>query len=328
MADPAPPRPGHPVSLPRPFGVAARDGLELVCETWEPSGERRARVLLVHGFGEHKGRHRTLARELAAASCTVHLFDLRGHGESDGRRGHVDRFADYRNDLLRVADEVVPAPEPGRPAPPLVLLGHSLGGLIALDAALHHPERFAGRRGATGSHPAGGGARASEPAFAAVVLCSPFLAPAFRLPPWARVLARASLRFFPQADFDPRLDPEGLSRDPEVVRAYREDPMVVRRITAACALEILAAQDEVFARAGELHAPTLLLVGSADPVAAPGRARELFEQLGSPSKRLEVYESFLHELFHEPGRGRVLADLLGWLDGLTAAGPSPPPAAP
>lgn len=321
MPTTAPPPPGPP-SPPRPFGVAALDGLELVCETWRPDGEPRARVLLVHGFGEHKGRHRELARELATAGFAVHLFDLRGHGESDGRRGHVDRFAEYRSDVARVAGEVAPGPEP-----PLVLLGHSLGGLIALDAALCHPERLTG---ATGSHPTAAGAetRASEAAIAGLVLASPFLAPAFRMPSWTRVLARASLRFFPDADFDPRIDPEGLSRDPEVVRAYREDPRVVRRISAACALEVLAAQESVWARAGALRTPTLLLVGGADPVAAPERTRELFDRLECPSKRLEVYDGFLHELFHEPGRERVLSDLLAWLDRLTAAAPPRSPAAP
>jgi alpha-beta hydrolase superfamily lysophospholipase len=294
---------------PRPFRVATGDGLELAGESHLPAAAAplRAHLLLVHGFAEHRKRYRGLAGELAGAGYAVHLFDLRGHGESGGRRGHVERFADYRGDLARVAAAVLPAPDEAGAGPPAVLLGHSLGGLIALDAVLRRPEPFRG-----------------------LALSSPFLASAFRLPPFVRAVAGATARLLPEADFPAALDPEGLSRDPEVVRRYREDPLVLRRLTAAWLGAVLDAQAEVFERAGEYRLPVLLLLGSADPIAEPARGRALFVRLGSPVKRLEVYDDYRHEVFNELGRERVVADLLDWLSraapGPSGAGePIPPP---
>lgn len=268
--------------------MAAGDGVELVGESRLPPSPPRAHVLLVHGFAEHCGRYDTLAGELAGAGFAVHRFDLRGHGESGGRRGHVERFADYRGDLERVAEAVLPGGPGG--GPPAVLLGHSLGGLIALDAVLARPGRFR-----------------------ALALSSPFLAPAFRLPPFVRTFAGAAARLAPDADFSAGIDPDGLSRDPEVVRRYREDPRVLGRLTASWLRAVLDAQREVLDRAGEVRLPVLMLLGDADPIADPARGRELFERLGSPAKRLEVYDGFRHEVFNELGRERVVADLLGWL---------------
>ena len=275
---------------PRPFRVATDDGLALAGESRLPKASPRAHVLVVHGFAEHRGRYAVLAAELAAAGFAVHLFDLRGHGESGGRRGHVERFAEYREDLDRVVEAVLPTA--GAPGPPAILLGHSLGGLIALDAVLGRPEPFRG-----------------------LALSSPFLAPAFRLPPFARAFAGAAALLAPAADFAAGLDPEGLSRDPEVVRRYREDPLVLRRLTAAWLGAVLDAQAAVLDRAGELRLPVLLLLGSADPIADPARGRALFDGLAAnPAHRLEVYDGYRHEVFNELGRERVVADLLAWLD--------------
>lgn len=268
--------------------MAAGDGVELVGESRLPARPPRAHVLLVHGFAEHRGRYDILVEELTGAGFGVHRFDLRGHGESGGRRGHVERFAEYRRDLDRVAEAVLPAGSGDRP--PVLLLGHSLGGLIALDLVLAGPERFRG-----------------------LALSSPFLGAAFRLPPFVRAFAGAAARLAPDADFAAGLDPEGLSRDPEVVRRYREDPRVLRRLSASWLRAVLDAQTAVLERAGELRLPVLLLLGSADPIADPERGRELFERLGSPAKRLEVYYGFRHEVLNELGRERVVADLLGWL---------------
>ena len=284
MAPPARPR-GTALDRPRPFTVATRDGLDLIVESRRPAtAAARRRVLIVHGYGEHHRRYDTLADELAAAGHEVHRFDLRGHGESEGRRGHVDDFAEYRRDLLRVADHVAPEA-------PLDLVAHSLGGLIALDAVLHDPDRFD-----------------------SLALSDPFLATASPLPFYARPLAKLAARFFPGATFPAGIDPEGLSRDPEVVRAYGADPMIVGRVSGAWLLEVLAAQERVRSRAGEIRLPVLLLLGGADPIASAERAREVFARLGSEDKRQVVYDGFRHEIFQEIGRERAVEELLAWLD--------------
>lgn len=283
MAQPARP-PGTPPGRQRPFTVATRDGLDLIVESRSPeTAAARRRVLIVHGYGEHHRRYDALADELAAAGHEVHRFDLRGHGESEGRRGHVDDFAEYRRDLVRVADHVAPEA-------PLDVVAHSLGGLIALDTALHHPDRFA-----------------------SLALSVPFLATASPLPFYARPLAKLAARFRPEATFSAGIDPEGLSRDPEAVRAYVADPMIVRRVTGGWLLEVLAAQERVRSRAGEIRLPVLLLLGGADPIASAARAREVFARLGSERKRQVVYDGFRHEIFNELDRERVVEELLAWL---------------
>jgi alpha-beta hydrolase superfamily lysophospholipase len=274
---------------PRPFTLATRDGLDLVVESWPPAAPEprpgARRVLVVHGYGEHHGRYGNLAEALTAAGHEVHLFDLRGHGESEGRRGHVDDFAEYRRDVVRVADRVAPQADG-----PLDLMAHSLGGLIALDTAIHHPQRFA-----------------------SLTLSDPFLAPTTPLPVYARRLARFAARFFPDKTFSSRIDPDGLSRDPEVVRAYLADPMRVERVTGNWLLEVLAAQERVAERAGEVRTPTLLLLGGDDPIASVERSKEVYGRLGSDEKRLVVFDGFRHEILNEIGRERVEEEIVAWL---------------
>jgi acylglycerol lipase len=280
---------------PRPFTLATRDGLDLIVESWPPAAPEprpgARRVLVVHGFGEHHRRYERMAGALTAAGHEVHLFDLRGHGESEGRRGHVDDFAEYRRDLVRVADRVAPEPDG-----PLDLVAHSLGGLIALDTAIHHPERFA-----------------------SLALSDPFLAPASPLPFYARRLARLAARFFPEKTFSARIELDGLTRDAGIVAAFRDDPMRVSRITGNWLLEVLAAQERVAERAGEVRTPTLLLLGSEDPVASVARSKEVYGRLGSGEKRLVVYDGFRHEVLNELGRERVEEEIVGWMGGLPAA---------
>jgi alpha-beta hydrolase superfamily lysophospholipase len=267
--------------------LKADDGLSLAVER-HPVADRRARVVIVHGYAEHKGRYRELISELVGAGYECHLFDLRGHGGSEGRRGHVARFAEYREDLrlvVRAAGADLP------PGVPLVLLGHSLGGLISLDFVIHCPETFA-----------------------ALAVSSPFLAPAFAIPPLKKTLGTLAANVVPALAVPSGLEAAWLSHDPETVRAYTEDPLVFPTTTLGWFTAVEAAQEEVFARAAEIWLPTLFLLGGADPIASPPRARALFDRLGSADKRLQVYDGLFHEVFNELERGQVVADLLAWLN--------------
>lgn len=271
--------------------MRAADGTELATEHHPVPGDR-GRVVIVHGYAEHKGRYRQLAGDLAAARYSCHLFDLRGHGDSGGPRGHVSRIEEYRTDLDRFLEEVRALPE--SPSP-LFLLGHSLGGLVALDYVLHRPD-----------------------AFAALAVSSPYLAPAFAIPFLKRTLLPLLAPLLPTLRVPTGLDPAWLSHDPRVVGAYATDPKVFSTVTLGWAVAIGKAQEEVFARAPEITLPVLVQVGDADPIAAPGRTRTLFERLGSPDKRLRIYPGLLHEVFNELERAPVVDDLLAWLGGQTA----------
>lgn len=267
------------------------DGIELATEHHSVPG-CRGRVVIVHGYAEHKGRYRQVVDDLTGAGYACHLLDLRGHGDSGGRRGHVSRFEEYRKDLDSLLQEV----RAHRVDPsPLVLLGHSLGGLIALDFVIHRPQ-----------------------VFDAVAVSSPFLAPAFAIPFLKRTLLPPVAKLIPALSVKSGLDPRGLSHDLQVVDAYRTDPKVFPTVTLGWFSEVQKAQAEVFARAPEIVVPLLLLLGDADPIAAPQRSRAFFERLGSACKRLKIYPGFLHEVFNELERARVVSDLLAWLGEQTA----------
>lgn len=267
------------------------DGIELATEHHAvPDG--RGRVVIVHGYAEHKGRYRQLVEALIAARYACHLLDLRGHGASGGRRGHVDRFEQYRTDLDGFLDEVRALPA----APsPLLLLGHSFGGLLALDYVLHRPH-----------------------VFDALAVSSPYLAPAFAVPFLKRTLLPPVARIAPTLAVRTGLDPAWLSHDPQIVNAYATDPKVFPTVTLGWFTEIRKAQEDVFEKAPALVTPILVQIGDADRIADPSRSRALFERLGSPSKRLLVYPGFFHEVFNELERARVVSDLLEWLGERTA----------
>ncbi len=290
--------------LPGPAAEASRtptrDGLELAGEHHLLPAPR-ARLVIVHGFGEHRGRYRRLAGELLAAGFECHLFDLRGHGDSGGRRGHVGHFADYRDDLARFTARAGRESEAASPAP-WVLLGHSLGGLIAADYVLH----------------------AASP-FSALALSSPFLASPDS-PPLARWIAAVARRLLPGLRLHVPFPPAALSHDPRVVEAYARDPRVFDTFSPAWLGAVTAAQRRVYERAGEIRLPALVLLGSADRVADPERSRAVFRRLGSPDKTLRVYDGLFHEVLNELDRGPVVADLLAWLGRHALPGPGLSPA--
>jgi alpha-beta hydrolase superfamily lysophospholipase len=247
----------------------------------------RGRLVIVHGYAEHRERYRELVAALVAAGYECHLPDLRGHGESEGPRGHVARFADYAADLGLFLEEVRKVSI--CPAPPR-LIGHSLGGLIALDFVRRQPE-----------------------VFASLAVSSPFLAPALVIPFLKRTFLPLAACVLPALAVESGLEADWLSHDPEVVRAYAEDPRVFSTVTLGWFTAVTEAQQQVFDGAPEIRLPLLVLVGDADRIADPDRTRALYERLGSEEKKLVVYPGFFHEVFNEVERARVVDDLLGWL---------------
>lgn len=267
--------------------LRARDGMGLVVER-HLVDDPRARVVIVHGYAEHRGRYRPVVEQLKEAGFECHLFDLRGHGESAGQRGHVSRFTDYLDDLQAVFATV---PQ----GLPRFLLGHSLGGLITLSYAHARPGDLAG-----------------------LVVSSPFLHPAFAVTAGQSLLARVATHIAPRLSIPSGLDASAISRDPEVVDAYKNDPAVFRITTPRWFTEITQAQGRLYDRAAEIALPALFLLGSADAIADHRRGIAVFERLGSKDKTLEVYNGSFHEVFNDYGRDEPIAKLLGWLTSRSA----------
>jgi alpha-beta hydrolase superfamily lysophospholipase len=255
----------------------------------------RTTIAIVHGIGEHSGRYAALASDLARAHHTVVALDLPGHGETTGPRGDVPSW-------LALRDQVVPAmftaPRglPGQPPDlPHVLLGHSLGGVLALDVALAHPR-----------------------ALLAVIASAPALRST--LPPWWKLaLANVARKTAPASGFPNGLDISGLSRDAEVLSARAQDPLVHDRISPRLYFDFMEACQRVLRDARRLQVPALLLQGTADRVVDPRGALEFNAAAPHGLSRLITYHDAYHEIFNDLGREQVIQDLLGWLEVVVVA---------
>ena len=265
---------------------SARDGIRLFWHS-ERVSNPVGHVALVHGYAEHQGRHLEITRALTKAGYTVHLLDCRGHGQSGGKRAHVDRFDEYLSDLEVFLGR---AKEQTQGAP-LFLLSHSHGALIAARYLLDHPDAVRG-----------------------VVLSSPYFRRKLFVPPLKIMAGKLIGRLLPSFAMKNELKPEQLTRDVRIQNATRADPLYQQIATPRWFNESNAAQEIVVRRATEFVTPFLVLIGAADPIADPAGGRDFFEHATSKDKQLKQYDGLLHELFHEPERDVVFRDVVGWLD--------------
>jgi len=260
--------------------------IDLFVQTWLPVGAVRGVVAIVHGIGEHSGRYGYLVQRVVDSGFAVAALDNRGHGRSGGTHGHIDSWSDYREDVHTFLHYV----SAKFPRLPLFLYGHSLGALIVSDYVLFHPEGLDGL--IVSGHP---------------------LRPTGAVKPLLVFLARILSRYKPETAFDLGVDDNALSRDPEVVQAYRDDPLVHRRVTARWGTETLAAVDRVRARASEIRMPLLVLHGEADKINSVEGSRELFDMASSTDKQLIVYPGGYHEPHNDLDRERVASDVIEWI---------------
>lgn len=267
--------------------AATGKSTRLFQQSWLPDGAAKAALILVHGFGEHSGRYEHVARYFTERGFAVYAIDHEGHGKSDGTPGHVERFSVYFDGVTRIVERA--RAEQGDI--PLFLVGHSMGGLIAAAYLMDHQDEFAG-----------------------CVLSGPALASDAAPPSWLRAINRLLSALLPKLGMI-KLDATGVSRDPDVVERYLADPLVFKgKLTARLLDELLGQADAVLAHAGEIRLPILLLHGEADQLTAPSGSIALHETVASDDKTLKIYPGLFHEIFNEPEKEQVLADMYAWLD--------------
>ena len=269
--------------------LTALDGTRLHYATWGEAGaaEDAAVVVLLHGFGEHLLRYEHVAQHLVGGGFVVVAVDVRGHGKSDGQRGHVLRHDEYMVDVdaaFALAQRVHPGGE-------RVLLGHSHGGLLALRYLMQE----------SGHQPA------------ALVLSSPFLGIAVAVPRWKAALGRSLSRFKPDFSLPTDLPASHLSKDQSVVDAYVKDPLVHAAASARWFTEVQEAQADALRRAHQVKLPTLVMQGGDDKIVDIGATRRAAEGLGSADKEYIEYPGLRHEIFNEVERDKVLRDMQRWL---------------
>lgn len=261
-------------------------GATIAYQAWLPAGEVKAVLLIVHGLGEHCGRYMNVVNHFVPLNFAVYGLDHLGHGKSEGAREVVERFEDYTEPLAQYYNQV----KGWQAGKPIFLLGHSLGGLIATYYLLDHQADF---KGAVISAPAIKVGDSVSPITIALGKVLSVVAPR------AGVLA---------------LDAGLISRDPEVVRAYVNDPLVFHGKTPArLAAEMLKAMLRVTAEVAKIELPFLAIQGGADKLVDPGGAQMLYDKAQSRDKKLKVYPGLYHEVFNEPERAQVLGDVENWL---------------
>lgn len=268
--------------------VATADGIALATCRWAAPPARRGRILLVHGLGEHAGRYGHVAEWLSARGWAVQAYDQRGHGRSGGSRGALPHPDALLDDLARVLDAVR-----ADGADPLVLLGHSLGGLVAAQFV----------------------ARAIRPVDA-LVLSSPALDPG--LTGAQRLQLALGHALVPGLAMSNQLDPALLSHDPDVVRAYREDPLVHDRVTARLVRMVVDAGAEVRARATGWTVPTLLLWAGADRIVSPAGSEAFAQRAPKGVVESRRFDALFHEILNEADAAEVYGTLGRWLDARAA----------
>lgn len=261
--------------------------MQLHYQGWRPrESSPRAVVAFVHGFGAHGAMHDRLVETLLGQRYAVYTFDLRGMGRSPGPRGYIRDWSEYREDVgafLRLIAER----EPGQA---LFLAGESLGGLIALEYAEHHPD---GLRG--------------------VIALSPLLTQP-GIHPFLFTLARVLSRVWPCFSLNTGLNFEGTSRDAAAVQRMKDDPLVHSRGTARLGTEIPAAILRTQAGAADLSLPLLLLLGDADTVVPPEGGRAFFQNVRHDDKELREYGGGYHMLSHDLCAEEVVHDLETWIE--------------
>jgi acylglycerol lipase len=260
--------------------------LQIYWQAWLPEGVRQASVVIAHGASEHGGRYDHVVQELVPAGYGVYAIDHRGHGRSGGRRAVIDRLAYAVADLDTLIDLATRADEGRRP----YLLGHSMGGCISIAYALEHQDKLAG-----------------------LALSAPLaIIPAN---PLQRALVRVLSTLAPGMGVA-GIDTATISRDPDEVRAYEQDPLVFHgKLQARTAVELADAAAAFPEAVASLRLALLVMHGGADRLVSPASAKMIYARAGSTEKTLKLYEGFYHELFNEPpaDRQRALADLSTWL---------------
>jgi len=261
--------------------------LSLYYQCWLPAAKPKAILLVVPGLAEHSGRYANLVDFFVPRGYALYSLDLRGHGKSEGLRCHVDSFSDYLTDL-KIFYDIVRAKHSGAK---IFLVGHSMGATVALAYTIDHQHELAG-----------------------LVLSGAGLKPGASITPLQQAMARIISLALPKMGVT-TIEASAISQDKAVVDAYVNDPLVYRgKVRARLGVELLKTIQKLPKRMSALHLPVLIMHGTEDRLCNPEGSYMIHKKVSSKDKTLKLYEGFHHEVFNEPGRNQVMADMASWLE--------------
>ncbi|MTI32666.1 alpha/beta hydrolase [Xanthovirga aplysinae] len=270
------------------FEVITEDKLKLKGTKWTPEKKPKVVICLLHGLGEHQGRYSYVNHKLVQNDYIIYQYDQRGHGISEGKRGHTPTYDHLLNDV----DLILSKAKKENPNLPLLLYGHSFGGNIVINYGLRRAS----------NHLNG------------LIATSPLLKLGFEPPAFKVALASIMQRIYPAYSESNSLDPTELSTDKSVAEAYLQDPLVHNQITAGLFSHTFQAAEWAIENAQTLKTPMLLMHGSQDKITSPEGSR-LFSKNAIDNKvELKIWEGLRHELHQEFEKEKVLNYILNWIE--------------
>lgn len=262
-------------------------GVRIVYDVWTPEAEPRGVVVLSHGYAEHAGRYHHVAQRFGAAGLIVYALDHRGHGRSGGKRVYLRDMSEFVGDFRTL----VGIATAGHPSLKRIVLGHSMGGGIVFTYGVEYPDEYA-----------------------AMVLSGPAVQAQDGLSPVLVAVAKVLGRIAPGLPVE-KLDADAVSRDPEVVAAYKSDPLVYQgRLPAGIARALIGVGQTMPQRASALGVPLLVVHGEKDRLIPVPGSRLLVECVATDDVHLKVYPGLFHEVFNEPEKAVVLDDVTSWIE--------------
>lgn len=264
-----------------------KGGIEIFFQQWE-AAHPQSNLIIIHGLGEHSGRYAHLIDSLQNKKISVYAIDHRGFGRSGGKKGHTDSFMDYIYDIKIFTNMI----KDNHPNITTIMLGHSMGGVLAIKFALSHAEDVD-----------------------ALILSSPGLVPAIEVPAWKKRLGTFLADKIPSLPMPSGLDASTISRDSEVVRKYVADPLVHDKVTPRFYVEYMKTVEECITRLPEITLPLLAFHGTADALVKDDASKIVYQKAGSKDKTLKLFEGLYHETMNElePDRKKVLKTVTDWI---------------
>lgn len=266
---------------------------QLFFQSWQQEGAKGT-IIITHGQGEHSESYHRFVDFFKNDEWTIYAWDLRGHGRSDGIRGYVGDFDEYIQDYQIFLEKILHSSD--RPQGPIVLLCHSMGGLIQLKTIIDNPHL----------------------PIDAIVCSSPALGLALPIPLWKTKGAELMNKLVPKLALGNEISNDMLTRDPDVIAEFERDPYRHGKISSAAFLGFMKTWDYIHAKAQEIKFPALFLLPENDPVVSTEANRKFYSGLGSTEKEIFVYPQARHEMFNDVHRQTVYQDLKKFLDKVLA----------
>ena len=265
---------------------AGLSSLKICYRFWLPETAPKSILVISHGLADHGDRYMNVVNYFLPLGYAVYCPDHRGHGFSEGLRGYVEGFSDFAADL----DSFIKIVKADHPGIKVYLVGHSIGGTVAIDYATRHQAEIDG-----------------------LILSAAFFSVGKSVPGPLIWLARLLSKFFPKLGLY-TIDASTLSRDQSVVDAYMTDPLVYRsKIRIRLGMEILSILRTLRKQLSGITLPVMIMHGTDDSLSEPAGSDVLYDGLGSDDKTYRRYDGFYHEIFNEPGREQVFGDMEAWL---------------